>query len=405
MNSIQVLHIGDVHYCDKFLPEVARCMTSVIQIAAARRPDLIIIPGDTFDHRLEQNSPAFFAALRAVRALSEVAPVFILQGTLSHDAPHAVEVFRHMESAFPVHVCTTIQQVVLGRDGRFSVVDPDWIPNAEADACVISALPSVNKGVVAASAGAENAGEAAGDAVAQLLIGWAPSHRRAAAAGVPTIFTSHGTVSGSRTEHGCVMAGLDYEFFTGTIFASQASASMLNHIHAHQAWREGERTIAYAGSVGRLHFGERDPKGVLLWTLDATGSTFEFIPTPARDLVDLEFTGPPDLVEVQRAVAALPEGGELRVRYAVDEEHRHSVDVDALKGLVGDRGKVEGRVLPVQRQRAAGIGKTASLHDKVRQWCDIAGADPAPLLERLDLLLAGDVDRVTPPAPDHEKAA
>lgn len=389
---MRLFHLSDVHFSDKYLVEVKRCA----EFAAAhihREPenmvDLIVLSGDLFDHRLEQNSPALMAAVDWVQSLAHVAPVLILQGTLSHDAPNALTLFRHLQTVWPVHVADCIQRLVLHREGHFDKFDAHT-PLLSGD-LVINCLPSVNKGQVAAAVGAEAAAEAAGQAVSELLLGWADLNFKARAAGVPTIVVSHGTVSGSMSEHGHVMAGLDHEFTVGALMGSRANAVMLGHIHKHQSWGNGDTTqIAYAGSLARLHFGEHDPKGFLLWEVDAQSAAYSFIETPARQLVDLEFSGPPDLVEVQRAVAALPEGGELRVRYAVDEEHRHSVDVDALKGLVGDRGKVEGRVLPVQRQRAAGIGKTASLHDKVRQWCDIAGADPAPLLERLDLLLAGD---------------
>lgn len=398
MSSLRVLHIGDIHYCEKHLAEVDRCMGAAIEVARTRRPGLILIPGDTFDHRLEQNSPAFYAAVRAVCALSEVSPVFILQGTLSHDAPHAIEVFRHIASTYPVHVCTQIEQVCLGRDGRFSPIGPGWIPSDAADACVISGLPAVNKGHVAAAVGAEHASAAAGDAVASLLAGWAPIHERAASAGVPTIFTSHGTVSGCRTEHGVVMAGLDYEFTAGTIFASRAAASMLNHIHAHQAWSEDwagsgtpARLIAYAGSVGRLHFGEHDPKGVLLWEVSPRHSVFEFIELPARELYEIEFQGPPDMAVLAEHRAKMPAGAYVRIRYALDEEHKASADREAMLALFETHAaevKIEARILPVQRQRAAGIGTTPSVADKLSHWCALTSTDGDTADELLDRLRA-----------------
>jgi len=96
-----IAHLSDIHYCDKFLEEVDRCMDEAIEhLQITEQPDLIVLSGDTFDHRLEQNSPSLLAAIERVQRLAYTAPVLILQGTLSHDAPHAVDVFKHIHRLF-----------------------------------------------------------------------------------------------------------------------------------------------------------------------------------------------------------------------------------------------------------------------------------------------------------------
>ena len=59
------------------------------------------------------------------------------------------------------------------------------------------------------------------------------------------------------------MAGMDHEFSVGGLFALEASAVMLGHIHKHQTWQNDGRMIAYAGSLCRLHHGEIGDNGGL----------------------------------------------------------------------------------------------------------------------------------------------
>lgn len=81
-------------------------------------------------------------------------------------------------------------------------------------------------------------------------------------------------------------------------------------------------------------------------------------------------------------------GAYVRVRWQVGEEERGSVDRDAIKRALGDAADVqlEGRVVPVERSRAAGISRAASLQDKVRVWARATGSMDRPLIERLEAL-------------------
>jgi exonuclease SbcD len=192
------------------------------------------------------------------------------------------------------------------------------------------------------------------------------------------------------------MAGNDHEFTTGALFMAQTSAFMLGHIHLHQAWHADGRWIAYAGSPGRLHYGEEGEKGFLLWTVGAEGSQFELVATPARRTVDLCFDGPPDPASIRERVEALAlAGAHVRVRWAVSEADRDQVDRAALLAALGDAAqvKLEGRVLPMQVSRAAGISR-AGLRDRIAIWAAAAGEQASPLLTCLDRLGALDPEAI-----------
>jgi exonuclease SbcD len=191
------------------------------------------------------------------------------------------------------------------------------------------------------------------------------------------------------------MAGLDHEFTTSALFSAQASAFMLGHIHKHQVWREQGRVAAYAGSVGRLHYGEEDAKGFLVWEVGAASAEFEFVPTPARRMVHFDFQGPPD-IDVLKAAAHHIAGAFVRVRWSVPEEDHEAVDAAAIEAAVQGAAEVKlvGRIVPVVRSRAQGISQAHTLAEKVRRWAVVTGVEAAGVLERLARIEECELDQI-----------
>lgn len=391
--DIRIAHFSDLHYAPETLYEVDRCFSHAVDAAIEQGVDAAVISGDALDHAQNVHSPAVDALARNVRRLADHCPVLILQGTYSHEPPGTLNIFRHFGGRFSIHVADRLQQVALGEDLLWHASD-DWrferVPNGAR--VLFSTVPTVNKAAVAASVGACGAGEEVGVQLSALLRGYGSINQLARQAGVPTVGVAHGTVVGCTNEHGVPMAGNDHEFTTGALFMAQASAFMLGHIHLHQAWNADGRWIAYAGSPGRLHYGEEGEKGFLIWTVGAGGSRFERVSTPARRTIDLCFDGPPDPASIRDRVEALGlAGAYVRVRWAVSEAERDQVDRGALLAALGDSAqvKLEGRVLQVQVSRAAGISR-AGLRDRIAIWASAAGEQASPLLSCLDRL--GTVD-------------
>jgi len=393
MNTINIAQMSDLHYAPDTVEEVDRCFGHAVDGAISKHCDAAVISGDLFDRAVNLHDPSVARLLSQVRRLAEHMPVLILQGTRSHDTPGSLNVFKTIGGWFPVHVADTIQQVALTQDPVTEecewVVSSDWIFDAipAHSQVLISCLPSVNKGAVAAAVGAKDAAEAVGDYVADLLAGWSTSHCIARDASIPTVLVSHGTVSGCLTEHGVPMAGLDHEYTTGSLFVAEASAVMLGHIHQHQSWEHEGRRIAYPGSIGRLHFGELQDKGYLVWTVGAASAEFEFNTTPAKQLVQIEFNGSPDM-EVLRQEVAKAAGAHVRIRYQIDEDKRHTVDRKAIEALFAsaEQVKVEGRINPIERRRSEGMNEAHSLADKLKKWGEASDTDTSALMSRLALL-------------------
>ncbi|EER62130.1 metallophosphoesterase [Acidovorax delafieldii 2AN] len=413
---MRIAQFSDLHYGTKTLAEADRCFGAAIDRAVALGVKAAVISGDATDHALDLHAPAVIRLVAQVRRLADHCPVLILQGTYSHEPPGTLAVFRSVGGRHPIHVADCIQQVALTRRGW--VASAAWCfevlpPDAE---MLVFCLPTVNKAVVAAATGAVDAAQSVGEQLGRLLAGFAPLNRRARSLGLPTIGVSHGTVFGCLSEHGVPMAGFDHEFTTGALFAAEAQACMLGHIHRHQSWMQqglaGEQLIAYAGSIGRFHYGEEGEKGFLLWEVGAEWARCTLEPTPARRTMDIVFEGRPDLDTLREAVTRQDiTGASVRVRWTVAEEDRGAVDREAIQRVLAGAAetKLEGRIVPVLRARTAGISRMARMEDKLRAWAQVSDVNPEPLLACLAALgeaapediaagLLGDQGAEPPPA-------
>jgi len=395
---MRIAQMSDLHYAGKTLAEVDRCFGFAVEEAIRRGVDVAIISGDAIDHELAVHAPAFTALARRICALADHCPVLMLQGTFSHEPPGTLDVFRLLGGRWPVFVADRIQQVALTERGEWIGSDGYRFDEVPAGArLLVSALPTVNKGAVAAAVGATAASDMVGEAIQGVLGGWRTINDAAQRLrGVPAIVVGHGTVRGCVTEHGVPMAGLDHEFTAGGLFAAGAAAALLGHIHKHQHWEKDGRLVAYPGSTGRLHYGEEDDKGFLVWEVAPDSASFEFVATPARRMVHLDFLGAPDLAAIREA-AASAQGAYVRVRWTIPEEDRESVDRGAIEAALAEAAEVrlEGRVVPVTRARAEGISEAMTLAAKLEQWAEATGVTATDeLVARLARLEAEPPDAI-----------
>jgi len=376
---MRIAHFGDLHFCQNYLTEVDRCTAFAVDQVIKHSCDLVVIPGDLFDRSCTIHDKSVERLFYHIKKLVSVCPVVILQGTYSHDVPGSLKPFRYMQD---VHV--------------FEGIGQTYVPT-NAGKVLISHLPPVNKAQLAAKFGADKAALAAGEHVHNLMIGWAEEIDNAHVHGDPAIIISHGTVAMSETEHGVPMAGNDHEFTPETLFASHADAIMLNHIHKFQSWstQDNRRHIAYAGSIGRLHFGEKDDKGFLIWDVDVRESSFQFIKTPAKVLIHIEYEDMPDMDDLRRQ-AVDAKDAHVRLRYKVDSDKRDQIDLVEIKALFehAEHLKIEPTVNHIVRTRAAGITKATDISQKLSHWANVTEIDEQPMQDRLQILQSCSVDEI-----------
>lgn len=388
--SLRIAHFSDLHYADETLSEVGHCFTHAIDQAIATGVEVAIITGDTTDHALHAHSPAVIALARQIQRLADHCPVLMLQGTFSHEPPGFLSLFPLIRGRHPIFVAERMQQVALTTEGCW-VASDDWqfaaLPGQTILVC--TCVPTLNRAALAAAIEPRDVASAMGDQLTRVLAGYARGHLEVRKAGVPVVLLSHGTVHGCVTEHGVPMAGADHEFTTGALFGAEASAVMLGHIHRHQSWSKDGRCIAYAGSIGRLHYGEEGDKGALIWDVDADVAKATLQPTPARRTLDISFDGPPDMEALTRFVEHHSiKDAWIRVRWQILEEERDLVDRARIEEVfAGAAGvKLEGRIIPVVRARAQGIAREHSLPRQIDHWARLTGANAAILHACLEQL-------------------
>lgn len=398
---MKIAHFSDLHYSPERLDEADRCFGFAVDNAIARGARIAVVSGDSTDHRLDAHSPALVALARQIHRLAAAMPVIMLQGTFSHEPPGTLDIFALMGSTHRVFIADRIQQVAFASGGFlasagavFSEKELALVIAMQAEA-VFTCLPTVNKGQFAASVGALAAATDLGDVLATYLAASGKVNAQLREAGIATVGISHGTVNGCETEHGVTMAGFDHEFSLSALFDAQCTAFLLGHIHKHQWWDRASQLIAYPGSIGRFHYGEQGEKGYLLWEVGTHSASTELVPTPARQMLSIDFDGPPDM---QRLAEFAAHSGDafVRVRWQVDEEHRQSVDRAAIEAMFAHAPgvKIEPRILPVVRSRAQGISLETSVDAKLARWCELTDVQASPLLERLQLLDTGDADAI-----------
>ncbi|SAL76704.1 metallophosphoesterase family protein [Caballeronia telluris] len=398
---MKIAHFSDLHYAPGTLEESDRCFGFAIDHAVLAHADVAVISGDATDHRLDAHAPSLNRLARRINGLSGSMPVLMLQGTFSHEPPGTLRNFELMATTHQIYVAERVQQVSL-HEGRFYASSGPVYSDEElrevlaigADV-VFTCLPTVNKGQLAAAVGAKEAGTGLEAVLGDYLAAAGRVNQQLRAAGIRTVGVSHGTVNGCATEHGVTMAGFDHEFSLGSLFEAECDAFMLGHIHKAQQWERAGRVVAYPGSIGRFHYGEEGDKGFLMWNVDVGRAQADLVVTPSRQTICIDFDGPPDLQRLT-AIALDATDKFVRVRWQVDEEHKQSVDRDAIAALFGNAAelKVEARILPVVRSRAQGISLETSIDRKLERWCEHTDVDPAPLLERLQLLETGDAEAI-----------
>lgn len=385
---LKILHASDLHYSPGNLAEADRCFGHAVEQAIAQNVAVAMITGDSTDHALDGHSPALLALAKRIKQLADHCPVFLLQGTFSHEPVGLLKMLEMIGARHPIIVSDKIGMIGLS-EGKWLEYDPTYT-DVQYD-LVITSVPTVNKAELALVVGADNASVEMGNHLASLLGLFGPANAALRRKGVPTVLASHGTVDGSLNESGVPMAGLDHEFSLGALFSANTNATMLGHIHMHQQWtREHEgrtQRIAYPGSIGRYHYGELGEKYCLIWEVSADTADFTPVQTPSKRMIEIEFEGVPNLEELA-TVAEQCRGAYVRVRYSVDEEFVKTVDRQAIKQVLGTAAevKIEGEVLTIQRQRCAGISTLTSVEERFMKWCDFTNTPTDGLAERLSML-------------------
>ncbi len=155
----------------------------------------------------------------------------------------------------------------------------------------------------------------------------------------------------------------------------------LGHIHRYQDLNpDGGIPVVYASSIERVTFKERDDrKGFVLVEIDperpAPRASYTFVDTPARRFVDLQAdvrgAESPTEVLLSTIAAASIEEAVVRVRYEIEEDRVHRVDVPRLRDALRPAyaiASIERIVEPTERQRRTVVTRESSLREAMEQY-------------------------------------
>ena len=157
-------------------------------------------------------------------------------------------------------------------------------------------------------------------------------------------------------------------------------------LHRHQVVVPGDRPVLYAGSIERVDFGEEgEEKGFVVADVGPGRFEWEFVPTPARQFVTLDYAqlliSPTD-ADVEDAV--------VRVRNL--DPDLSDADLAALRSYLDDRGAFEITSIerrPRERTEAAGGMSEALSPAQALEEYFAADPDREVLVGRGRALLAG----------------
>jgi exonuclease SbcD len=396
-------HLADLHFSVKpeKLEEVMRCSNAALSSIKDSSPDLIILAGDTCDEHdgpIRIDSDTARALIQFVLACADIAPVAVVMGTPSHDR-RTPELLRFLRGANQIYVADKIEMVQLTSYG----FEP-YGNRSDAQAgtkCVLTFLPSPDKAKIVGTFGgtSKQLTTMAAKEILQDTLAYIGEVNQTVHPDVPRILIGHGMITGSEYSSGTVATGEDLEYGIHDLNQTNADYKAFGHVHKFQ---EFPGHIVYAGSLGRLNFGEKEEKGFVMaqFAEGRNGFSMTFCPTPARRFLFLETTwedGGLDAIaaEVDKGLAEC-QGADVRLRYSIPEEERHAVNrTDIAEKFIaaGARNvRVEPTIIPKIRQRAAGISQICTLSDKILKWGDTVGVEiPKRVLSIADTIEGDEV--------------
>jgi DNA repair exonuclease SbcCD nuclease subunit len=381
---MKILHTADLHARDKDIDECRKVVNHLIDYAHARSGglDLIVIAGDLTDRNdVRMDSDTARLIVDTISDLSMTAPVAILTGTKSHDG-NIPTLLSKVKSYCPVYVASYPEQIVLTAKGDLEA--PYAIFENDHPVALISFIPTPTKQYFSQQGDIEFTDQAVGEAMTSLFANFGAN---AAHLGLPHILIGHWQVGGSYISETQQLIGRDIEISTDQIMSAKPTVACLGHIHMRQ--QISSYPIFYSGSLYAKDFGELDPKGFYIHTIEhGSLPTSQFIQGPSRKMVKLshnftlneegllEFDATMDLM-MHGLIVEEAAGSHIRIELQAWQDEREMIDREKIEKFFLSAGaeSVDVRIIPVPRQnaRAKKVLEVRRLREKIEARAEITG--------------------------------
>ena len=394
---MKIVHTADWHWSEERPEKCASSARFILEQLELIKPELHVIAGDYWDRRqVLASTSAVHPALAAMRAMADLSPVAIVLGNSAHDAPGSLEIFRGLDTRYPIYVAERPATVLMCRDESGKVIfrecpeDENKRDAFDQTAALVHLFPYPNKSYLLSGREAVSIDEATlslQGAIQSVFAGFAAlqhgfSH--------PTLFVGHCLVLGAATSSGQILPGQEIAIGTKDLALIGADYYALGHVHMSQ--HIGEH-IWYAGSTYHCNFGETETKSLNLVEFCGKQIDVKVIEIPSRRMAlhEVRYDAPSGaLIDENHAQDWLD--AELRVRIHLTEEEFSAVTDDEIRKHYGGayRYKIERFVIPEERVRTELIARARTLREKIIEWARTIEKQLSPEV----LMLADEVEQV-----------
>lgn len=387
---MRIIHTADIHANREHWAEVCQSLDTIEADAEANGCDLFALSGDLADGPLANTEKDVFDALAGrIQRLANIAPVAMIYGTPTHDAPGSLEVFERIAAEHSIRILRPGKMYGLSQDtGSNSIRELNRDHGYMNPKAILFGVPEPSKKWLLANQGAvgkDEADQAARSAIRALFLGLGAMRREHA--DLPCILLYHGQVAGSKSGTGFkAEAGTGLVVTQDDLAAVGADYIALGDIHEPQ--QIGDLPAYYPGSVYPKDFGETHQAGCNVFEIEGADLFRESsvtrldFPHPRRAHIRATWPDIPGPEAFHGFVTWL----EITCTKAEAEGIDTSPDafpIERRDWLPGSR--VTLTVIPTETVRAAEITEKKSLHDKVLVYAEASALSvPASVLTKAD---------------------
>lgn len=368
---IRVLHFGDAHFEKDKLDKCIASADFIVAQAKELKPDIIVNGGDTFNRLQSLNAKSAVSAAKSfIVSLADIAPLVIIKGNEAHDSAGCLEIFKDLDTAYPIYATERAGTVLLGRQSLrpFDQFEDGGLERADA---VIHLLSYPEKAWFLADKPGLSIDESNAliqDAIRKIMLGFGAI---SADAKCPVVLVGHGNILGAVLSSGQGLIGQDIILSKHDLALAGTDVQCWDHIHDCQ---QVGPNIWYSGSTYHCNWGETKPKFILLHEIERGSCATTPIEIPSRPLSLHEASWEVGVGwhDEREAVADFHdwEDADLRVRLHVTKEASALVDDKSVCDLYPGAASytIERIVTPDERIRSSEITTAKTLREKLLEW-------------------------------------
>lgn len=398
--AIRVLHTADWHIGsfpgpeadgeNARLKDIEKCLEALAVSAHNEEPDITVISGDIFHQARVWSDRGLREARIAIGYISRLAavsPVCVLRGTPNHDSEEQFNMLR-------THFTGDERVTIMDEPGVYTV------KTYGGDAAVqVAALPGFDRGYYRAQhpgLSKEEENEVFTTELAKMIIGL----KAQCSDTVPSILSTHFTVTGANTESGQTQLFAQYEpvIEPSTLAAADFDLVCLGHIHRPQQL-EGCLNTFYCGSISGLNFNdEGQRRGFYLHNIDGGRVSSRFIETPSREFLTIRMdeqdiqafnSGGAEAIYSNLTAGQTIEDKIVRVLYNCTDESNKALNKTLLESVLYSAGafwvhEITPEKITVTANKKA-LGADNTPEDNLREYFEEKDVDPAKIAEYIEL--------------------